>query len=360
MENKNYDILLRDIKEKRERKEKGLYNGILTPFERYKDYFPSIDKGDYIGLLGSTGIGKSKFLRHLAVYNVLEFSRKHKYPVKILYLPLEDPVQSVYKKIAIHYIAERTGVYIDKQILDSKEAPIPDEYLKLIEADKDFFYDLEQNLLIYGEATSPSQIKDACYRFHEKYGKDNHLIVIIDNYSNITKDSHHSNEWEAVRELSRHIIRLDLCKKKQMTVFAVLQVDMESEKNSFRNAGKAMISALEPNMGSIGDVKTIARDMLYLFALFNPARYEIKEYLGSSTREGYRTDILGNRFRSLIHLKSNEGETAPRLGLYFDGGRELFKEMPLLTDTETLKKLYDNLIEREKKRKEKFGKSTLF
>jgi len=94
-----------------------------------------------------------------------------------------------------------------------------------------------------------------------------------------------------------------------------------------------------------------------MFALFSPWRYEIPWYPNA---DGYNIEILRDRFKSLLMLKNNEGEMAPRCGLYFDGKREIFKEMPLPTDKEKLNEIYDRIIIYEKERKEKFGKQELF
>jgi len=87
--------------------------------------------------------------------------------------------------------------------------------------------------------------------------------------------------------------------------------------------------------------------MHYVFALFDPWRFEIKEYPFTGA---YKTEILRGRFRSLIHLKTNEGEIAPRLGLYFDGKHEIFSEMPLATDTVALEKIYKQITDEERER----------
>jgi len=255
-----YERVLQSIINKKERKEKGLHNGIPFPFERYKDYIPSIDKGSYIGILGSSGIGKSRWIRDAFVYKTLEFSKKNNYPVKILYFALEDGDEAIYKKMMIHYLYTRHHIDISAKYLDSKDVPIPDKYLNYLKQDADFYKEFDESVYIINNCSSPSEIQKVSHELHKKYGETHHLIAIIDNYSNITKDAHHNTEWEAIKTLSRNVIRLDLCKKLNMTVVAVLQVDAETEKHTFRNAGKVNLSAVEPNISSIGDAKVIMRD----------------------------------------------------------------------------------------------------
>lgn len=349
--------VLKDIIEKKERKEQGEFNGIPFPFSRYQDYIPSIDKGMYYGILGNSGLGKSRFIRNTFVYKVLEFSWMHKYPVKIIYFALEDGKLLVYKKFIKHYLWERHKINLPQKYIDSKDKPLDQKYLDVLQADKDFYENLEKSIYIINNATTPNEIYNVCMKVINEFGATHHIVGIIDNYANITKDDYHKSEWEAVRELSRNKIRLDLCLKHNMTMIAVLQTDFDTEKFTARNAGKAGIASVEPNMGSIGDVKVIARDMFVLLALFSPWKYEIERY---PYAEGYRIDVLRDRFRSVLMLKNNEGEMAPRLPLYFDGANEIFAELPRLEEADKLEMLYLKIIKEEKERKEKLGNSKLF
>lgn len=352
-----YDEILRDIEEKKERKERGLFNGIPWPYAKWRDFIPSIDKGMYLGLLAPSGVGKSRFIRSTFVYDVYQFSQTYNYPVKILYFALEDAKKAVYKKMICHYMWERFKLDLTPSQLDSKWTGFDSRYLEVMTKDRKFFEDFEETVYVINNASTPSEIVEICERVDEKFGDTHHILVIIDNYANITKDPHHKTEWEAVRELSRNHIRLNLCKKRDMTVIAVLQTDIESDKNTFRNAEKMPISSLEPNTASIGDIKVIVRDFYLLLGLFHPWKYEIKAY---PYHDGYKTDILRNQFRSLLMLKNNEGEMAPRLALHFDGKRELFTEMPDIKETDQLNGMYAKILEEESKRKEAYARKQLF
>lgn len=92
--------------------------------------------------------------------------------------------------------------------------------------------------------------------------------------------------------------------------------------------------------------------MHYVFALFDPWRFEIKEYPSSG---GYNIEVMRGRFKSLLQLKSNEGEIAPRFGLQFDGLHEIFREMPLKTDKDALTRIYNKILLDERARVEKIN-----
>ena len=141
-----------------------------------------------------------------------------------------------------------------------------------------------------------------------------------------------------------------------MSVIAILQQDYESERNSFRNTGKP-ITAIEPNLSSVGDMKICTRDMFAVFAIFDPFRYDLKSYPNS---EGYSIEILRNKAKFLLMLKANEYAMAPRLGMLFDGAKEHFEELPRPEDKLALEQLYTKIIQEERDKIAKFGQQKMF
>lgn len=89
--------------------------------------------------------------------------------------------------------------------------------------------------------------------------------------------------------------------------------------------------------------------MHIIWGLFNPWRYGLLTYPNS---KGWNIDNLRNRFRSLIMIKNNLEDMAPRLGLYFDGGKGIFWELPGTDNEEALQKIYVQVLEDERKMKE--------
>lgn len=310
-------------------------------------YQPTIEKGLYYGLLGASGIGKSKFTRYTYIYEPLKFSQETGYPIKILYLALEDSKEYLYKNILVHYLYEKFNIKLPLYVLESQTSPLPDQYLLYLEQMSDFYTKVfEPNVIILDNAFTPDNIKTAVLRFHERYGADNHCIVIIDNYSNVIGATTES-DWDAIKYLSRNIIRQVFCKK-GITTVSVLQLDQETEKFVYRNANKLSASNLEPNAGSIADAKIVIKDMHSVHALFSPFKYGIEHY---PHRDGYDITILRNRFRSLLHIKYNLGEAAPRMGLYVDGLAETFSQMPVLDEKEKLDSLYEQIRKEEEEKR---------
>jgi Steigviridae replicative DNA helicase len=351
-----YDDTISEIEQKKKNKEAGKFNGIPFFLERYREYFDSFEKGNYIGILANSGVGKSRFMRSI-IYDMIEFSMMNDYKVKLLYFALEDDKKQINKKIIAHYLYCKHGISLSQSYLNSIHEPLPDKYLELIKKNEKFWRMLEDIVYIINDATSPNEIQYHCEKAHAKYGKEYHMIAFIDNYANITKDPEDKSEWESVRRLSRNIVRLNLCKKLDMTVIALLQCDVETEKNTFRNVGAKGLISIEPNASSLGDVKVIIRDFFVLFGLFSPWRYEIKEYPYSGA---YSVEILRGRLLALLMLKNNNGEIGPRLAMHMDAKHEVFKELPKIEDTTELQRLYTDILNEEKMKREKNFKNKLF
>lgn len=253
------DEFLKEVLNKKEKKERGEYNGIPLCFLNYRNYVNSIDQGVYYGLLSGTGNGKSYWTRYVFIYEPLEFALKTGYKVKILLFALEDSKMQLYKKLIAHYLWVHQGVYISQKLIDSKEEALPDKYLKLMENEEEFFKVFEETVSIINDKLNPDEILDTCLKAHEKFGEEYHMLAIIDNYSNITQGDY-SNEYEAILKLSREYIRLKLIKELNWSVLAIMQSDQDSEKYAARNTSSGNITSIEPNIGSIGKIKIIAQD----------------------------------------------------------------------------------------------------
>lgn len=353
-----YKKVVEDILEKKSLKDSGKSNGIPFPFSRFRDYITDIEPGSYIGILGASGIGKSKFTRNTFLYHPLDYSLNYKYPVKIIYFALEDPAKKIYKNMICHYLFTRQNYSISLMKLESKgDYTIPEDAIKLIEREKDFYEWVDQNVLIVEDCLTPDTIEAKCDYLKKKIPNDYHVIVIVDNYANLVPDEG-KKDWDAVRYFSRNIVRLKLCKEYNWTVIGVLQEDIETEKNRFRSiaSGKTSIGSLEPNGSSIGNAKIIIQDLFYGIGIFNPWKYELLKY---PNNKGYDVDILRNNFRGINMFKNNEGDTGARLGLFFDK-HEIFRQMPLTSDENSLQIIYKKVIEEEKARIAKFGNNKLF
>jgi len=342
------DEFLKELKERKERKERGEFNGIPFCYEGYRDYMESIDRGVYMGLASGPGNGKSFWVRYTGIFKPLEFAFETGYLLKILYFALEDSKMQVYKSICAYYLWVRHNIYIPKKILDSKTEPLPDRYMEILMNDTEFFEQFENSVIIVDDVSDADGILKVAQDYYDKFGPDYHFIMIIDNYANVEEDGYKS-KYEAVATLSRKHIRKYLCKVLGFSVIAVIQNDMDSEKFAARN-NSGNIASIEPNLGSFGDIKIITRDMHVIWALFNPWKYQIPIY--PHPKAGWNTECLRDKFRALLMLKNNLDAMAPRFGLFFDGAKGIFTELPKVTEEDKLQRIYAQVIEDERKIKQ--------
>ena len=168
---------------------------------------------------------------------------------------------------------------------------------------------------------------------------EEHVIVVMDNLSNLTKEQKHRTLHDAMGEWTSKYARQLLCKFFNCTVVTIQQQDLESQKMSFSSfAGEAIKAKVRPSIASLGDNKTTSRDYHLVFGLFSPDRFQFEEDLG------YDIKLLQNNYRNLSVLKSNESDTGYEVGLYFNGAAEQFIELPHpQRQPQELKAFYDKI-----------------
>lgn len=361
-----YETIKSSILHNRDIKRGGGHVGIPIPFERLAQYIPIVERGHSIGILGATGSGKSRFVRWLFIYHVYKFYKQTGYPVKILFFPLEDSKEKVYRNLICHYMFELYGIYINLQELDSKgQRILPDFVQEKLEEATEFFNDFEQIVDIVDGINEPTQIFDYCVDYAASTGKtvkkryipndDVHTIIIIDNISNIDIEAGTRDEREAIVRFCKTYVRGRLCNYFGFTVVQVLQQDFASERQSYTRDGDSIIGKLEPSLAALGDSKTISRSMHLVLGIFHPSRFGILQYPLPNKRDPsntYRLDILGNRFRSLSVLKANDTDFGMRVAFNFDAVSEVMWELPLPKSPE-LDAIYTKI---QAKDPEKFSK----
>lgn len=352
---------------------KGIFNGVPYPFPKLNEYLTSIDKSTCIGVLGGTGIGKSKLVRFL-LYNIYKFHKETGYKCLIPFFCLEDGKERVMQFVICHWLKEQHNITITVKELNSRGREMPDFVKqKLDEADA-YFADFEKIVKFIDSETEPTKMYNICERIALSLGKpvpyyedvngqqikqirfesDTHVIAVFDNMSNIDMEDEDGNEQQAILKFCKQYMRLRLCNFFQWTCIMVMQLDFESERSSFSKAGEINIAKLEPSLASIGDSKRASRAFHLILSMFSPHRHDIVSYPAPSKVNPdnyYRIDILGNRFRSLRVIKANDSDVGMRVGLLFDGISEIFTELPPPTDKAALDKVYQQFASKDKLKK---------
>ena len=163
--------------------------------------------------------------------------------------------------------------------------------------------------------------------------------VIVDHFSLLSPEAGSETLHKAMTKMSAEYGRKQITKHYNYFFVNVQQQAAESEKQQYTNVGQSIESKLEPSLSDLGDNKLTQRDAHIVFGLFAPDRFEIKNHLG------YKIDVLKDNYRSLSILKNREGRSNLKLGIYFDGKVNYFKEMPILKDVTD--EIYEKLTRRK-------------
>jgi len=363
-----FNIVKDEINKNKKIKESGHYVGIPIPFPRLAQFVPIIEKGQSIGVLAATGAGKSRFCRWLFIYHCYKFYKETGYPIKIIFYPLEDSKEKVYRNMICHYLHELYGIYINLQELDSKgDRVLPNFVQEKLEEATEFFKEFETVVSIVDGMHQPTEIFNYCKDYALQTGKiekyyvetegrkteqvryvannNVHTIIVIDNMSNIDVEDGAKTEREAMVKFCKTYVRGRLCNFFKFTVVQVLQQDFDSERQSFTKDGASIVAKLKPSLAALGESKTISRSMHLVFGIFHPARFGLIQYPVPTKHspESYRLDILGNRFRSLSVLKANDTDFGMEVAFNFDAVSENMTELPALKTPE-LENLYEKII----------------
>src|SRR5688572_468721 len=107
-----YQKCIERIEKNAQLKKDGKWIGIPYPYERLRQFQPSIDKEQVIGVTSFTGAAKSKFARYTFIMHPYEFSIKNNYPLLIDYYALEDSAIKVYMNILCCYLYLKHGIQV--------------------------------------------------------------------------------------------------------------------------------------------------------------------------------------------------------------------------------------------------------
>lgn len=373
-----YDKVLERLIKNQETKKAGAYVGIPFPFERFRDYYPAMEKSHSIGLLAGTGCGKSTLLRYLFVYYLYDFYKRTGYKLKVFYFCLEDAKEKVYDFFICNYLYKEHGIKITIQELNSVgDRAMPDFVREKLENAHEYFKEFEEIIVPIDGYSEPKEILGVLEPYAEStgttktyeviiedrveiqkiYESDIHTFVLIDNAANIDAGNEYQSERLAIVDLCKKVIRERLCNHYKFTCVTLLQNDFVTERQQFSTNGKSIQGKVEPSLSSIGEAKTVARSMHVIFTLFDPSRFEFIRYPmvnEANAHRAYNIELLGNKFRSLRVIKNNFGDTGMRGGLLMNPIIGTFEELPP-ADSEDMKHIYEGF----KKMKSKFTKSNV-
>lgn len=364
-----FDNWLSRIKRQKEIRDNGGFNAVPLPFPKFSEFMPGLMRGTGYCLTANSSIGKSRWLKYAVPFNIFNFRKEHPgaFNFKVFYFTLEESKHAFINSMVATQLYRDHGIEIDgrdleslrshKPAVDARTLRLVAEYKPLIDS---FFSDIE----MYDGNVRPSSIDNLLSRyannngqfvyreFTDKEGKrrrkatgyvpndpDEFVIVIIDPINLISQDAGQTKK-QAIDAITASLMihYRDIC---NYTFFIVQQQGADSEEQQFTGSrGELVIPKLLPTLQNLGDSRTTARDYDIVIGLFSPDRYGITDYAGynlaAQTDSRFR---MGKFYRQMILLKDRNGVADIKSNLYFNGGSNVWAELPPVANED----LYRNL-----------------
>lgn len=160
------------------------------------------------------------------------------------------------------------------------------------------------------------------YSHYKANNPKQHVISIFDNINCLIPDKIEGSLKDAMDNFMYNYLRKNICKHWGWSGIAVQQNVGGAEEQQFDNRGGNIIEKLIPNLSMLGDSKLTQRAAHLIFALFDPQRYGIGEFMNYDIKQ------LKKKSRFLFILKNNDGEANIVIPCYFSGPSGHFKELP--------------------------------
>ena len=359
----------------RKRKEKiinGGINSIPSPFVRFSDDFIGIEQSSYYVVTSSTKGSKTQFSSFVFVFNTLLYAyhNPEKVRVKIFYYPLEETPEDIMTRFMSYLLYILSGKKIKVSPTELKNTknsnPIDDNILDLLNTEEyskiiQFF---EDNV-IFSSSTNPTGVYTECRRYAEEHGTvykrkqkikndlgetveieafdhyeqsdpDEYRIIFYDHIS-LTSTERGLTLKQSIDKLSEYFVLL-----RNRYKFSPVVIQQQSFAGEGLDAFKE--NKLRPTIANLSDSKYCSRDANVVLGLFSPFKHELPEY------QKYDITKLRDNVRFLEVLVNRGGSPGGLVALYFDGAVNYFQELPRPENREELKRIYDYLEERRKRK----------
>lgn len=332
---------LQKIEQNKYRIEHGLLNCIPSPFERYSEHWPGIEKSKYIGITASPKVSKTQFTDFTFVYHPINYilNNESNIDIEILYFSLEMSKYQKYLQALSHFLFIKNQIIISPTNLRSVRRAVDNDVIDKLKEMEGFFdkffskityidhirnrYGIWKEIFAYAEKNGEILHEEKIYNKvpvkvisgYIPHNPDKVTIIIVDHISLLNPESG-DKLHDAIGKLSSE----DLIKARNLFGFTPVVVQQQAAAQESLENKKA--DALMPSLAGLADNKLTARDWDIGFGLFSPARH------GQTSFKGYDIVKFGDRFRCLEILVNREGSGNELCPLYFRGECSYFQELP--------------------------------
>lgn len=354
----HYTEVLSTLRSNKERRLKGDTISIPWSLPRLSQVLPGVEQGRYTLISASPKGGKTSLADFLYVFQPIEWIIKNPtsdISLKIFYFSLEVSSQQKILSTMSYKLYKDYNVVISPQKLSSVFANyILDDQVEAIISSDEFqtwFKQFESMVTFIDNMRSPYQIfktvKD--YAEHPDNGSytfktipwqnedgtyttrkvrnqyvpvrpNEYVIVIIDHISLLQPEKEHTLHQSISKMSSEYC--LEMRDKWNYIPVVVQQQTADSSRAQFTMRGDTIIDKIKPDMEGLADNKYTARDVDLMISLFNPHRYNIRNYEDIDL-----TRLPDNHREFMINLNRN-GISSASIQLFFLGSSSYFEELP--------------------------------
>jgi len=354
--------------ERKKKVEEGGINCIPSPFTRFRRDFPGVERGKYYLVSGATKAAKSQITNYLFVYNTVLYCYFHPnivYP-KIFYFPLEETPENITLRFMAFLLYKLTKGKVRISPMDLKSTderkPLSQDILDLMENEEfKAILDLYEDIVSFEDLRNPTGIFKTAKAYAENNGKtvfkdltikdefgiekkikkfdyyipnnpNEYIFILVDHIGLIDTEKDANGKpmdlRESINKLSEYMIIL----RNRYSYIPVI-VQQQGLDTTSLEAFKA--NKIRPTVAGLSDSKYTAKDASVMIGITNPFSFELPDYLGYDLR------CLKGNARFLEIVLNREGQANGICPLFFDGAINEFEELPLPTEVDKLKPIYD-------------------
>lgn len=320
----------------------------FTNLPRLNNAINGIKKKTAVLIGGNSGTGKTAFADQIYVLDIYDWIVKegvHKgITAHWIYNSMERSKNYKLAKWLCYKIATDEGILLDvDDLLFTEKSDKVKKYYDLIVSYKDYFSELLQYVDIVDGANNPTGI---CKRVDD-YAMKNGTKEEISQYEKVYIPN---KPKEFVFVISDHLGKLKtestggirLNKKETIDkhsqycndwrdFYGYNPINISQFNRSLGDTTRRIKTNLAPIIEDFKDSSNTQEDADLIFALFNPFRYEVMDYLKYNISK-FNSTTGHNRFRGLSLLKNTYGIDDVDIGLNFIGEIGQFKELPKSID----------------------------
>lgn len=328
-------------------------------FPKLSAVIPGVQRGRYIIVTAASKAGKSQITDSLFVMEPLNYIRNHNTNIKvrIFYFSLEMSKEDKIAQLISNKIFVDRGVVIPPDKLRSfyRNYIAEDWIVDILESEEytNYFTFLEDHIEYVDYIRNPTGIYVYMREHSRRNGKfyfkgveviipenadwskysydlyipndpDDFNIVITDHISLLEQERGAEDTRAAMHKFSS-VYCLKMRDIFKCCVINIQQQALDSDKPQYNRDGGSIIDKLRPSTDGFGDMKLSVRDADIILGLFNPSKYNIKQY---PDKTGYDISKWGDHYRELSIIANRRSQGNLNLHLYFNGAINHFEELP--------------------------------